>query len=107
MSPTAAIFRSVRPVFRTSSPLFTQQYTNAFARQTVRAGRRFQSTGVPTEGIADAAAVKESFLKRMWDSPIGVKTVHFWYEIISNINSSLIFFVRGRRFIKFGIEANF
>ena len=47
-------------------------FQNATARlraQALRA-RRFQST--------DAAAAQQSFLQRSWNSPIGIKTVHFW-----------------------------
>ncbi|CAK7229544.1 hypothetical protein SCUCBS95973_007259 [Sporothrix curviconia] len=41
-------------------------------------GRRFQSSGA-----ADASAGAEvSWFKRMWDSPIGIKTVHFWAPIM-------------------------
>lgn len=37
-------------------------------------GRRFQST------IAEdsTAAAQQSFLRRIWNSPVGAKTVHFW-----------------------------
>lgn len=37
-------------------------------------GRRFQS-GAAGAGGAEAEV---SWFKRMWDSPIGLKTVHFW-----------------------------
>lgn len=37
-------------------------------------GRRFQS-GAAGAGAAEAEG---SWFKRMWDSPIGIKTVHFW-----------------------------
>lgn len=39
------------------------------------AGRRFQATAA--EGGA-APAEAQGFFKRMWDSPVGFKTVHFW-----------------------------
>jgi len=40
-------------------------------------GRRFQSTAAPT---AETAQV--GWFKRMWDSPIGLKTVHFWAPVM-------------------------
>jgi len=43
------------------------------------AGRRFQSTTTTAEA---AEAVKASWFKRMWDSPIGLKTVHFWAPVM-------------------------
>ncbi|ERS99521.1 uncharacterized protein SPSK_03622 [Sporothrix schenckii 1099-18] len=41
-------------------------------------GRRFQS-GAAGAGAAEANV---SWFKRMWDSPIGLKTVHFWAPIM-------------------------
>lgn len=74
MPPTSNFFRASRPVFRAG---FTaSQARNAFGRTggfRQNAGRRFQSTTAD-----DAAAAKASWFKRMWDSPIGLKTVHFW-----------------------------
>lgn len=40
-------------------------------------GGRFQSTD------ATAAPTQGTF-QRIWNSPVGVKTVHFWYEIIKS-----------------------
>jgi len=74
MPPATIMFRSTaRPLFR--SPFFTAQ-----AQQTIRSsaranGRRFQSTAAET-------ATGQSWAKRMWDSPIGVKTVHFWAPVM-------------------------
>ncbi|TPX20274.1 hypothetical protein DIZ76_016162 [Coccidioides immitis] len=45
-----------------------------FRRQMLR-GRRFQSTEA-------AAETKQSFLQRSWNSPVGVKTVHFWAPVM-------------------------
>ncbi|KAJ5919159.1 hypothetical protein N7466_010102 [Penicillium verhagenii] len=44
--------------------------TGPFRRQAGQ-GFRFQSSEA-------GAAEQSSFFKRMWDSPVGVKTVHFW-----------------------------
>lgn len=58
MSPTSHFFRAARPAFR--------------ARQFFRPKQsRFQSTTAGTGG--------QSWAKRMWESPVGLKTVHFWY----------------------------
>ncbi|KAK1763566.1 hypothetical protein QBC33DRAFT_241327 [Phialemonium atrogriseum] len=78
MPPTSNFFRASRPVFRAG---FTaSQARNAFGRTggfRQNAGRRFQSTTAD-----DAAAAKASWFKRMWDSPIGLKTVHFWAPVM-------------------------
>ncbi|KXX79254.1 putative mitochondrial pyruvate carrier 2 [Madurella mycetomatis] len=61
MSPTSHFFRAARPAFR--------------ARQFFRPKQsRFQSTTAGTEG--------QSWAKRMWESPVGLKTVHFWAPIM-------------------------
>ncbi|KAM7209689.1 Uncharacterized protein family (UPF0041) domain containing protein, partial [Naviculisporaceae sp. PSN 640] len=73
MSPTSNLFRASRPVFR-SSQFFTSQSTRSTFRQ--NASKRFQSTAAP-EGAA-----QESFFKRMWNSPVGFKTVHFWAPVM-------------------------
>ncbi len=62
MSPSSTLFRAARPAFR----------ARQFFRPKQHSGARFQST---TAG----EAAPESFAKRMWNSPVGVKTVHFWY----------------------------
>ena len=76
------LFRTARPAFRSS-----QFFSSAIRRNAV--GKRFQSTGggevnpagtgAAAGGAAAAAAPPEPWLKRMWNSPIGLKTVHFWY----------------------------
>ncbi|KAH6630454.1 hypothetical protein B0J18DRAFT_362908 [Chaetomium sp. MPI-SDFR-AT-0129] len=66
MPPSSNLFRAARPAFR----------ANQFFRPN-QAGRgaRFQSTTAeaPNSG---------SWAKRMWDSPVGVKTVHFWAPVM-------------------------
>jgi hypothetical protein len=70
MPPTTTIFRAARPIFQqTSRAAFRSQ----FARTS---GRRFQSTATGSEG--PSAQQQQGWFKRMWDSPIGFKTVHFW-----------------------------
>lgn len=66
----ATLFRTARPILNNAS---RAQFQSAFARNTTRAGRRFQGTSSEAQGAA-----KASWFKTAWDSPIGVKTVHFW-----------------------------
>jgi hypothetical protein len=84
MAPTANVFRASRPLFRQQFAAGQTRY--AFTRATgfrssfrQGAGRRFQST------TADGAAAPQqqaSWVKRMWDSPVGLKTVHFWAPVM-------------------------
>ncbi|KAK4136997.1 UPF0041-domain-containing protein, partial [Trichocladium antarcticum] len=62
MSPSSNFFRAARPAFR--------------ARQFFRPKQtfRFQSTA--------AGEGSESWTRRMWNSPVGLKTVHFWAPVM-------------------------
>ncbi|PHH87730.1 hypothetical protein CDD83_8473 [Cordyceps sp. RAO-2017] len=53
---------------RASRPLFRQ----AFRAQQQRAGRRWQS----------GSAANPGWFKRMWESEVGFKTVHFWAPVM-------------------------
>ncbi|KLJ10055.1 hypothetical protein EMPG_14529 [Blastomyces silverae] len=63
---------------------FFQNYRAAFhnlsspLRRHGLRSRRFQSTEA-----GSSTAPQQSFLQRSWNSPIGLKTVHFWYVIKS------------------------
>ncbi|KFY97567.1 hypothetical protein V498_01989 [Pseudogymnoascus sp. VKM F-4517 (FW-2822)] len=70
----ATLFRTARPILNNAS---RAQFQSAFARNTTRAGRRFQGTSSDAQGAA-----KASWFKTAWDSPIGVKTVHFWAPVM-------------------------
>jgi len=75
MSGPSTLLRAARPAFR--QEFFTQQ----FARQSMKSrfmSKRFQSTAAP----AAEGAAQQSVFKRMWDSPIGLKTVHFWAPVM-------------------------
>lgn len=74
MSSTAAasILRASRPVFRSTN------FTRNAAFRNAGSNRRWQST--TAEGAQ--AQAKASWFKRMWDSPIGLKTVHFWAPVM-------------------------
>jgi hypothetical protein len=65
MSPSSNFFRAARPAFRARQFFFRPKQGGG--------GARFQSTAAGGEAAAD------SWAKRMWNSPVGLKTVHFWY----------------------------
>lgn len=76
MSAASTAFRGARPILRSQ---FTAAHARRQASNRFRANfgpnaRRFQSTAADAEATA-----KASWFKRMWDSPVGLKTVHFWW----------------------------
>ncbi|KAF4628380.1 hypothetical protein G7Y89_g9776 [Cudoniella acicularis] len=76
MPPASHLLRAARPAFRAQANTF---FTSQAARSQFRskfAGKRWQSTAAPTAGQ------QVSWFKRMWDSPIGLKTVHFWAPVM-------------------------
>ena len=90
MSPSAVLARAARPVlFQPSTSVSFQARRafhqtggfGAFSRRTQQQesrgwqyhSRRWQSTAEGTQA---------SWFKRMWDSPIGLKTVHFWAPVM-------------------------
>lgn len=88
MSSSAAAFtRASRPLFSSASA--AAQTRQAFSRasgfqqafrsqQRQQWGRRWQSTA----SAEQQAAQQAGWFKRMWDSPIGFKTVHFWAPVM-------------------------
>jgi hypothetical protein len=82
MASTASFLRASRPLFRQSA--FSTQARQAFTRSQYQrpfqqqfrsqGGRRWQST--------DAGAQQQSWFKRMWESEVGFKTVHFWAPVM-------------------------
>jgi hypothetical protein len=74
MAPSSHFIRASRPLFR--SNFTSSQVRNAFNRANgfrstfQNGGRRFQS--------ATASAESEGLFKKLWNSPVGIKTVHFW-----------------------------
>lgn len=78
MPPTSTLLRAARPAFRAQkNTFFTSQATRTrfqgqFRQKLGGYGKRWQSTAAPTAGE------QVGWFKRMWDSPIGLKTVHFW-----------------------------
>jgi hypothetical protein len=76
MPAPSQILRAARPAFR--SQFFTaQSQVSRSGFKSKFGGRRWQSTAAPTENA------QQSWFKRMWDSPIGLKTVHFWFVLLS------------------------
>ncbi|KAI2610470.1 UPF0041-domain-containing protein [Hypoxylon sp. NC1633] len=70
MPATTTLFRAARPVFQQSAS------RAAFRTTFSHTGRRFASTAAPGE------TASQSFFQRMWNSPVGVKTVHFWAPVM-------------------------
>ncbi|KAK4125327.1 UPF0041-domain-containing protein [Parathielavia appendiculata] len=66
MSPTNSLFRAARPAFRARQFFFRPKQSSA----------RSQSTATGSQ------AATESWGKRMWNSPVGLKTVHFWAPVM-------------------------
>ncbi|KAK6952520.1 hypothetical protein Daesc_007060 [Daldinia eschscholtzii] len=71
MPATTTLFRAARPVFQQSA--FRTAFRANLAPQT---GRRFASTATTGE------AASQSWIQRMWNSPVGLKTVHFWAPVM-------------------------
>lgn len=76
-STTNTILRASRPLFRQQGTTFARQATTGAPRFSYRhnfyqqGSRRWQSSSTANE--------QQSWFKRMWESEIGFKTVHFWY----------------------------
>ncbi|KAI0173655.1 UPF0041-domain-containing protein [Hypoxylon sp. FL1284] len=70
MPATTTILRAARPVFQQSA---SRAFRTNFPRQT---GRRFASSTTTPE------AASQSWFQRMWNSPVGLKTVHFWAPVM-------------------------
>ncbi|KAM7205364.1 putative mitochondrial pyruvate carrier 2 [Rhypophila sp. PSN 637] len=77
MSAPNTFFRASRPMFRSSQFFSSTQKTSTFRQNASKSSKRFQSTA----GAPETAA-QESLFKRMWNSPVGFKTVHFWAPVM-------------------------
>lgn len=80
MSATRSFLNASRPLFR--QPLSSAWRARAVPSRVpnLRNGpnggsKRWQST-------AAGAEARESWFKRMWNSPVGLKTVHFWAPVM-------------------------
>lgn len=65
---------SSRTVSRLSSH-FARAGRTGFSRKPL--GRRFQT-------VDATAAPSQNTIQRLWNSPVGVKTVHFWYDSVGS-----------------------
>ncbi|KAF4978497.1 hypothetical protein FZEAL_5143 [Fusarium zealandicum] len=80
-SPASTLFRASRPLFR-------QANLGANARQAFRAqGQTFrqnfyQGSGRRWQSTDGAQQQQQGWFKRMWESEIGFKTVHFWAPVM-------------------------
>ncbi|KAI1212558.1 UPF0041-domain-containing protein [Annulohypoxylon truncatum] len=70
MPPTTTLFRAARPIFQQSAS------RAVFRSSFPQTGRRFASTATNSE------AASQSWFQRMWNSPVGLKTVHFWAPVM-------------------------
>ena len=62
--------------------MYRQGAIHAQARQAFRAnqiGQRFRQERRWQSGSGAAEGAQQSWFKRMWESEVGIKTVHFWY----------------------------
>ncbi|KAK8016262.1 hypothetical protein PG993_014451 [Apiospora rasikravindrae] len=75
---TTTLFRAARPVIfqqAATRTAFTTGRANAFRNFSQKAGRRYQST-------AAGETAQVGWFSRMWNSPVGFKTVHFWAPVM-------------------------
>ena len=78
MVSPSTIMRASRPILRQSA--FSAQATQAFRAQRFGQKFRFRESSKRWQSTADGAQQQhQSWFKRMWESEIGIKTVHFWY----------------------------
>lgn len=90
MASTSTILRAARPMFRPAT--FASPARQAFARATQQQqqqqqvmrfrfqNRRWQSSEAGAG--AGSQSQQQSWFKRMWESEIGIKTVHFWAPVM-------------------------
>ncbi|OAA75315.1 UPF0041 domain protein [Akanthomyces lecanii RCEF 1005] len=91
MASTSTILRASRPMFRQAA--FASPARQAFARATQQQqqvmrfrfqNRRWQSSeaGAGSQQGQSQQQQQASWFKRMWESEIGIKTVHFWAPVM-------------------------
>ncbi|KAI0011370.1 hypothetical protein F4779DRAFT_573427 [Xylariaceae sp. FL0662B] len=77
MPPTTTLFRASRPVFQTSASRTTFSRASGVRTNFFHTSRSFRNTTAE-----NPTAQPQSWLTRMWNSPVGVKTVHFWAPVM-------------------------
>ncbi|EFZ03757.1 UPF0041 domain protein [Metarhizium robertsii ARSEF 23] len=82
---------------RASRPALRQGAFSAQASQAFRAQRfRFRESSKRWQSTADGAQQQhQSWFKRAWESEVGIKTVHFWYDfphsfVVAQANAMVI-----------------
>lgn len=76
-STTNTILRASRPLFRQQGAAFARQATTGAPRFSFR--HNFYQQGSRRWQSGTTANEQQGWFKRMWESEIGFKTVHFWY----------------------------
>ena len=76
--------------FRIFTGLITKMSSKAVSRlsahfaRTARTGFSRKSLGCRFQTTDATAAPSQSTFQRLWNSPVGVKTVHFWYSSVGS-----------------------
>ncbi|GJC85568.1 putative mitochondrial pyruvate carrier 2 [Colletotrichum liriopes] len=79
MAPANNFFNAARPAFR--QQMFAgAQIRNAFRTSQFRS--QFRESSKRWQSSTASAEAQASWFKRMWDSPVGIKTVHFWAPVM-------------------------
>ena len=68
--------------FRASRPLFQQAPFRAAFRPQFQNASRFGSAGSKRWQSTAEGAQQQGWFKRMWESEVGFKTVHFWAPVM-------------------------
>ncbi|KAG5951831.1 hypothetical protein E4U53_002182 [Claviceps sorghi] len=86
MVPASTLMRASRPLLRqaASSPTGPAFGAQRLAGQAARFRFRFRDSGRRWQSTADGAQQQQqqSWFRRMWESEVGVKTVHFWAPVM-------------------------
>jgi hypothetical protein len=72
---------NLQPFRATFKQNFQRNFSQNFRQQFKQGGKRWQDT---TAGAGAQGAKKESSNPFSWNSPVGPKTVHFWYGLSLN-----------------------
>lgn len=79
-SAASTVLRAARPAFRPAA--FGAPARQAFRPQGQGFAQRFQQGGRRWQSSDGAQQQQEGWFKRMWESEIGFKTVHFWAPVM-------------------------
>lgn len=99
MVPTSTLMRASRPLLRQaafSSPAGQALRAQRLAGQGARF--RFRDSGKRWQSTADGTQQQQkSWYQRMWESEVGVKTVHFWYVTRARSTVSILIKIGKKR----------